>query len=58
MVARAASAMVSNVVGMIGTEAGLNGQTATMKVQWCVSPIDVLPTSCQPFPVTVFFFLL
>jgi hypothetical protein len=57
MVARAASATVSNVVGMIGTEAGLSGQTATMKVQWCVSPIDVLPTSCQPFPVTVFFLL-
>ena len=37
MVATAASATVSNVVGMIGTEAGLSVQTATMKVQWCVS---------------------
>jgi len=31
-----ASATVSNVVGMIGTEAGLSVQTAAMKVQWCV----------------------
>ncbi len=54
MVATAASATVSNVVGMIGTEAGLSVQTATMKVQWCVSPIDVLPTSRQPFLVTIF----
>ena len=30
-------------------------QTATMKVRWCVSPINVLLTSCQPFPVPVFF---
>ena len=46
MVSTAASATVSNVVGMIGTEAGLSVQTAVMEVQWCVSPIDVLPTSC------------
>jgi hypothetical protein len=26
-------------------------------VQWCVPPINVLPTDCQPFPVTVFFLL-
>jgi hypothetical protein len=51
MVATAASATVSNVVGMIGTEAGLSVQTATMKVQWCVSPIDVLPIRGQPFPL-------
>jgi hypothetical protein len=57
MVATAASATMSNVVGMIGTEAGLSVQTATMKVQWYVSPIDVLPISCQPFLVTVFFLL-
>ena len=38
MVATAASATVSNVVGMIGTEAGLSLQSATMKVQWCVYP--------------------
>jgi hypothetical protein len=38
MVATAASATVSNVVGMIGTEAGLSVQTAAMKVQWCVHP--------------------
>jgi hypothetical protein len=54
-VVTAASATVSNIVGMIGTVAGLSVQTATMKVRWYVSPIDVLPTSCQPFPVTVFF---
>jgi hypothetical protein len=34
MVATAASATVSNVVGMIGTEAGLSVQNAAMKVQW------------------------
>ncbi|KAF8495992.1 hypothetical protein F5888DRAFT_1907591 [Russula emetica] len=44
MVATAASATVSNVVGMIGTEAGLSVQTAAMKVQWCVSTIIILPT--------------
>jgi hypothetical protein len=38
MVATAASATVSNVVGMMGTEAGLSVQSATMKVQWCVHP--------------------
>jgi hypothetical protein len=32
-------------------------QIAAMKVQWCVPPINVLPTDCQPFPVTVFFLL-
>ena len=46
MVATAASATVSNVVGMIGTEAGLSVQTAAMKVQWCISPINALPTRC------------
>ena len=51
------SATVSNMVGIIGTEAGLNVQLAARKVQWCVSPIYVLPTGCQPFPVTVFFLL-
>ena len=55
MVATAASATMSNVVGMIGTEAGLSVQTATMKVQWCVSPIDLLPTNSQLFPVIIFF---
>ena len=34
MVATAASATVSNVVGMMGTEAGLSVQGAAMKVQW------------------------
>jgi hypothetical protein len=38
MVATAASATVSNVVGMMGAEAGLSVQTAAMKVQWCVLP--------------------
>jgi hypothetical protein len=28
-----------------------------MKVQWCVSLINVLPTGCQPFPVIGFFLL-
>ena len=57
MMATAASATVSNVVGMIGTEAGLSVQTATMKVQWCVSPTDPPPIRGQPFPVTVLFSL-
>jgi hypothetical protein len=46
MVATAASVTVSNLVGMVGTEAGLSVQTAAMKVQWYVSPVNVLPTSC------------
>jgi hypothetical protein len=37
MVAMAASVTVLNVVGMIGTEAGLSVQSVAMKVQWCVS---------------------
>jgi hypothetical protein len=45
---------VSNVIGMIGTEARLRVHTAAMKVQWCVSPIDVLPTGCQPSPFIAF----
>ncbi len=45
------------MVGIIGTEAGLSVQLAARKVQWCVSPIYVLPTGCQPFPNTVFFLL-
>ena len=57
MVATAASATVSNVVGMIGTEAGLSVETAAMKVQWCVSSINVLPTSSQPFPLTILIFV-
>jgi hypothetical protein len=56
MVATAASATVSNVVGMIGSEAGLSVQTSTMKVQWCVFPIEVMPISCQPSLVTVLLF--
>ena len=40
---------------MIGNVTGLSVQTALMKIQWCVSPIDALPKSCQPFPVAVFF---
>ncbi|KAF8495998.1 hypothetical protein F5888DRAFT_516838 [Russula emetica] len=39
MVATAASATVSNVVGMIGTEAGLSVQTAAMKVQ-CIDQLS------------------
>ncbi|KAF8260132.1 hypothetical protein EI94DRAFT_1749458 [Lactarius quietus] len=39
MVATAASATVSNVVGMIGTEAGLSVQSAAMKVQ-CIDQLD------------------
>ena len=34
MVANAASATVSNVVGMIGSEAGLSVQGSAMKLQW------------------------
>ena len=39
MVATAASATMSNVVGMIGAEAGLSVQSAAMKVQWCAFAI-------------------
>lgn len=54
MVATAASATVSNVVGMIGTEAGLSVQTAAMKVQWCVSSANVPPASCRPASLSSF----
>jgi hypothetical protein len=37
MVATAASATVSGVVGMMAAGAGLNLQTSTMKIQWYVS---------------------
>ena len=50
MVAMVVSGTVSNVVGLNGTEARMSVQTAAMKVQWCVSSIDVLPTGCQPSP--------
>jgi hypothetical protein len=50
MVATAASATVSNVVGMMGTEAGLSVQTAAMKVQWCVSPVNVLQVGANLCP--------
>ena len=43
MVVTAASAIVSNLVGMTGTELGLSVQIAPMKVQWCVSLINFLP---------------
>jgi hypothetical protein len=46
----AACPTVSNVVGMFGTKAGLSLQIAIMRVYWCVSPFNVLPTCCQPFP--------
>ena len=46
MVATAASATVSNVVGMMGSEAGLSVQTAAMKVQWCVVPANIPPAGC------------
>jgi hypothetical protein len=51
----AASTTVSNVLGMTYTEASV--QTAAMKVQWCVSPINILPTVCQPFTVLILFLL-
>src|SRR6266576_405571 len=54
MVATDASATVSNVVGMIGTEAGLSVQISARKVQWCVSPINVLQIGCQLFPTLSF----
>ena len=53
----AASATASNVVRIISTEAGLSVHTAEMKVQWCVSPTNILPMSCQLFLVPVFFLL-
>ena len=54
--ATAANAMaaVSNAVGMIGTKAGLSMQIV-IGVKWCVSPINVLPIGCQPFPIIVFY---
>ena len=52
VVGTATSATVSNVVGMIGTEAGLGVQTA-----WCASPTNILPTGCQLFPVSALFLL-
>jgi hypothetical protein len=57
LVATAASVTVSDLVGMVGTEAGLSVQIAAMKVQWYVFPINVLSTSYQPFTITVFFLL-
>jgi len=57
MVATAASVTVWNIVGAIGTKVGLRMQASAMGVQWCVSPINVLPTRCQHFPVAVFFLL-
>ena len=57
MVATAASVTVWNIVGAIGTEVRLRMQASAMEVQWCVSPINVLPTRCQPFPVAVFLLL-
>lgn len=36
MMASAASATVSNVVGMMGSEAGLSVQSSAMKLQWYV----------------------
>ncbi len=44
MVVTAASVTMSNVMGMVGTEAGLSVQSAVMKVQWCVLPSQS-PTS-------------
>jgi hypothetical protein len=41
-------------LGMIGTEAGLSVQPESVMVRL---PINVLPTSHQPFPVIVFFLL-
>jgi hypothetical protein len=49
-----ARAGISKVVGMISTEAGLSVQIAVKKMLWCVSPINVLPTGCQVFPVIIF----
>src|ERR1700680_1449127 len=50
-------ATLSNVVGMISTKAGLSMQTAAMRVQWCVSPTNILPTIfqlfCRPLSVSI-----
>lgn len=43
MVATAASATVSGVVGMMGSGFGLNVQTSGMKLQWCVIRTCTLP---------------
>ena len=48
--ATAVSAMFSNDVVMTGSEAGLFMRLASMKVQWCVSLITVLLTSCSFSP--------
>ena len=42
MVASAASATVSNVVGMMGSEAGLSVQNSAMKLQWYVQHVSCL----------------
>ena len=50
------TAMVSNVVRMIGTRAGLSVQTAATKVQWCVSRsmfFDKWPTFSHHFLLSI-----
>jgi len=52
MVATAASATVSGVVGMMGSGGGLSLQGSAMKLQWCV---DVLVVFLSPSFLTVSF---
>jgi hypothetical protein len=50
MVATAASATLPNVVGLIGTKAGLNVQIAAMRMKWCAdqrSSNRLLTFSCH-----------
>ncbi|KAI0300723.1 hypothetical protein B0F90DRAFT_1722805 [Multifurca ochricompacta] len=54
MVATAASATVSNVVGMIGSEAGLSVQGAAMKVQ-CIDQLD--KADAPPIPEAYIYLL-
>ncbi|KAI0048499.1 hypothetical protein FA95DRAFT_1517415 [Auriscalpium vulgare] len=54
MVATAASATVSNVVGMIGSEAGLSTQGSAMKVQ-CIDQLD--KADAPPIPEAYIYLL-
>ena len=40
LVANAASATVSGVVGMMSVEAGLSSASSSMKLQWCASDLE------------------
>ena len=45
LVASAASATVTNVVGMMGSEHGLDAEGSSMKLQWCLPYLSASPDS-------------